>query len=86
MKKKKTKDQEQKRKPRRLRLSRETIRLLSDPALLGLARGGAETGNTCSCPGAGQTCTCQPYSEVRANCYPTTCSGTTTGTTGTGPV
>ena len=40
MKKNKTKDQEQKRKPRRLSLSRETIRVLDDPALLELAIGG----------------------------------------------
>lgn len=40
MKKNKTKDQEQNRKPRRLSLNRETIRFLSDPALLELARGG----------------------------------------------
>lgn len=37
MKKKNSKNQEQ---LRRLRLNRETIRPLSDPALLGLARGG----------------------------------------------
>lgn len=40
MKKNKTKDQEQSRKPRRLSLNRETIRILNDPALLELARGG----------------------------------------------
>ncbi|HEX6899992.1 MAG TPA: hypothetical protein VF789_09780 [Thermoanaerobaculia bacterium] len=40
MKKNKTKGQEQSRKPRRLSLNRETIRFLSDPALLELARGG----------------------------------------------
>ena len=39
MKKNKTKDQEQKRKQRRLSLSRETIWVLNDPALLELARG-----------------------------------------------
>ena len=81
MKKNRMKDQEEKRKLRRLRLSRETIRLLGDPVLLGWARGGYETGNTCSCPGGGNTCTCNTVSEVRQNCYPTTCSGTATGTT-----
>jgi len=40
LKKNKTKGQEQSRKPRRLSLNRETIRILSDPALLELARGG----------------------------------------------
>jgi hypothetical protein len=40
LKKNKTKGQEQSRKPRRLSLNRETIRFLSDPALLELARGG----------------------------------------------
>ena len=40
MKKNKTKGQEQSRKPRRLSLNRETIRILNDPALLELARGG----------------------------------------------
>jgi hypothetical protein len=40
MKKNKPKDQEQERQPRRLGLSRETIRLLNDRALLELARGG----------------------------------------------
>ena len=42
MKKNKTKDQEQKRKPRRLSLNRETIQILDDPALLEPARGGTE--------------------------------------------
>jgi hypothetical protein len=72
MKKNETKDQEQK-QPRRLRLNRETIRLLNDPALLGLARGG-ET-NPCVATGP------DPLSEVNHNCYPITCSGTTTTTT-----
>lgn len=40
MKKNKTKDQEQNRRPRRLSLSRETIQVLDDPTLLELARGG----------------------------------------------
>jgi hypothetical protein len=40
MKKNRTKDQEPRRKPRRLTLSRETILVLQDPALLELARGG----------------------------------------------
>ena len=78
MKKNKTKDQEQKLKPRRLSLSRETIRLLNAPALLGLARGGES--DTCA---SGNTCTSNPYTEVRANCYPTTCSGTNTATNDT---
>ena len=42
MKKNKTKDQEQKGKPRRLSLSRETIRSLHGP-VLELARGGSGT-------------------------------------------
>ena len=66
MKKNRIKDQEEKRKLRRLRLSRETIRLLNDPALLGLARGG-DTNTCATCP--------QPVTEVNYNCYPTTCSG-----------
>ena len=74
MKKNKTKDQEQKRKPRGLRLSRETIRLLNAPALLGLARGG-ESAGTCACPNPPN-----PYTEVRQNCYPIACSGTATAT------
>jgi hypothetical protein len=40
MKKNKMKDQEQKRRPRRLVLSRETIKTLDDAALLELVRGG----------------------------------------------
>ncbi len=74
MKKNRIKDQEEKKKLRRLRLNRETIRLLSDPALLGLARGGDSI--TCACP--------EPYTEVRTNCYPIACSGTATGTTNDG--
>jgi hypothetical protein len=54
----------------RLRLNRETIRLLSDPALLGLARGGYDTGVSCPC-GATDSCIVQ-------NCVPTGCSGKTT--------
>ena len=44
MKKNKTQGQEQSRKPRRLSLNRETIRILNDPALLELARGGVADG------------------------------------------
>jgi hypothetical protein len=69
MKKHKTKNQEQ--KPRRLSLSRETIRFLNDPALLGLARGGDLTGNPCI---SGNTDT---GSNADTNCYPT--SGTSRG-------
>ena len=74
MKKNRIKDQEEKRQLRRLRLNRETIRLLSDPALLGLARGGDT--NTCgpTCP-APVTDSCINY-----NCVPTGCSGRATGT------
>ena len=62
---------------RRLRLNRETIRLLGDPALLGLARGGDTTvGQSQPCCG---TNTCVPQ-----NCIPTGCSGRTTTTTDTG--
>ena len=39
MKKNEKKDQEQKRKPRRLGLNRETIQVLNDPAFLEKARG-----------------------------------------------
>jgi hypothetical protein len=42
MKKNRMKDQEPRRKPRRLTLSRETILVLDDPALLKLARGGVD--------------------------------------------
>lgn len=56
MKKNKTKNHEQKQKPRRLRLSRETIRNLNDPALLALARGGVMQSNFESCgPGTDNT-------------------------------
>jgi hypothetical protein len=41
--KKKMKDQEQKQKPRRFSLNRETILVLNDPAILALARGGGGT-------------------------------------------
>jgi hypothetical protein len=40
MKRNRMKDEKQQRKPRRLRLNRETIQVLNDPALLELARGG----------------------------------------------
>ena len=40
MKKNETRKQEQTLKPRRLRLSRETLKVLNDPAALGLAKGG----------------------------------------------
>ena len=40
MKKNKTKNQEQKQRPRRLSLNRETIKALDEPSLLELARGG----------------------------------------------
>jgi hypothetical protein len=50
MQKDKAKDQEQKRKSRRLSLNRETIRSLNDPALLELARGGRDLA-TSSQPG-----------------------------------
>jgi hypothetical protein len=43
VKKNNTKDQERGRNSRRLSLNRETIRLLDDPALLELARGGGPT-------------------------------------------
>ena len=76
MKKNRIKDQEVKRKLRRLRLSRETIRLLNAPALLGLARGGVDTEYTCA-PPCKISVTC-----IAQNCYPITCSGA--GTTGTG--
>ncbi len=78
MKKNRIKDQEEKRKLRRLRLNRETIRLLSDPALLGVARGGDTGYVTCgdACNGVTDSC-------VNENCIPTACSGRAT-TTGTG--
>jgi hypothetical protein len=47
MKKNRTKDQEQKRKPRRLSLNRETIRFLNDPALLALVKGGGTEAPEC---------------------------------------
>ena len=56
------------RKTRRLRLSRETIRTLDDPALVGFARGGLTTTST-------NTDCCETNdSEMNQNCYPTTCS------------
>lgn len=79
MKKNRTKDQEQKRKSRRLSLNRETIRTLDDPALVGLARGG----NTETSIRDSRCCETNE-SEMNQNCYPTTCSfqGTTAcGTT-----
>ena len=45
MKKNMMKSPEQKRKLRRLSLNRETILVLNDPALLELARGGADVGD-----------------------------------------
>ena len=69
MKKKKTQDQELKRRSRRLGLSRETVRLL-DPALH-LALGGTLN------PSDNDT-----GSNNANNCYPTNCSlggGTTIG-------
>ena len=54
MKKYDMRAEEQKQKPRRLSLSRETIRLLADPALLELARGGWPTDGTHS---SAATCT-----------------------------
>jgi hypothetical protein len=80
MKKSKTKGQEQNRKPRRLNLSRETIRLLNKPELLGLARGGETGGHSCACntisdvdPSCDLTCGHRPTGG-------TTTAGTTTGT------
>ena len=65
---------------RRLRLNRETIRLLSDPALLGWARGGDTGYNTChTCVGGGVTCP-DVYSDSCVNCIPTGCSGRATTT------
>lgn len=79
MKKNRKKDQEPRRKPRRLTLNRETILVLNAPALLGLARGGdAISGDTCGL----NTCSYDPISEVKQNCFPTTCSGIVT--TGSG--
>jgi len=57
MKKNKTKDQEQKREPRRLSLNRETVRVLNDPALLALARGGEPETN---CPAHSSTSGIKP--------------------------
>jgi hypothetical protein len=51
MKKNKMKDEEQKRQPRRLRVSRETILVLQHPTLLGRAKGGGLT----PCPTASST-------------------------------
>jgi hypothetical protein len=47
MKKNKVQDQEQKGKPRRLSLNRETIKVLNNPALLELARGGLSRFDGC---------------------------------------
>ena len=85
MKKSRIKDQEEKRKLHRLRLNRETIRLLSDPALLGLARGGDTAYNTCQGTTVGCTCPGVTDSCVNENCIPTACSGRATGTTATNP-
>ena len=54
----------------RLRLNRETIQFLSDPALLGVARGGTNAGQSQPC--------CASESCVPQNCSPTGCSGRTT--------
>jgi hypothetical protein len=54
MKKNTTKDQEQ--KTHRLRLNRETIRILGDPVLLGLARGGVVLSTVDSCDTATMGC------------------------------
>lgn len=83
MKKNRTTDQEEKRKLRRLRLNRETIRLLSEEALLGLAKGGSDTAQSNPC--------CATDSCVNQNCVPTACSGcsglpTRTTRTSTEPV
>lgn len=53
--KKNLKTREEQKKPRRLTLSRETIQLLSDPALLRTARGGTFVGI-----GLGETTTERP--------------------------
>jgi hypothetical protein len=53
VKKNEMKDQEQNRKPRRLTLSRETIQILNDPALFGVAGGlpqSRENGPGTVCP------------------------------------
>jgi hypothetical protein len=73
MKKNKTKGQEQ--KPRRLRLNRETIRVLHDPALLGLVRGGEETEYYYTC----LTEDTNTGSNANTNCYATTCSNSRPG-------
>ncbi|HKH43438.1 MAG TPA: hypothetical protein VKM72_02110 [Thermoanaerobaculia bacterium] len=60
MKKNRMKDQEQKGKPRRLSLHRETIQVLNDPALLELARGGLMMSNFESCGPATSASTSDP--------------------------
>ena len=62
MRKNRIKDQEKNRKPRRLTLNRETIQILDDPALFGVAgggqwsnTGGGGTGST-MCLGQGGGC------------------------------
>lgn len=60
MKKSWMKDQEQKRKLRRLGLNRETLRFLDDPAHLELARGGGTH--------SGQLPTCTTQSDSAADC------------------
>jgi hypothetical protein len=57
MKKNKIKNQEQKQAPRRLTLSRETIKALDDAALLEQIRGGATTSEWGPCNSGGPTCT-----------------------------
>jgi hypothetical protein len=57
---------------RRLRLNRETIRLLSDPTLLGVAGGGSNTELSRPC--------CVTDSCIVQNCIPTDCSGRTSAT------
>jgi len=60
----KTKDQEQNRKPRRLSLSRETIRFLDDVALLGLARGGGGEGGSQPCSGTTSQVSADPPCDL----------------------
>jgi hypothetical protein len=57
MKKNRERDQDQKQKPRRLTLSRETIKVLDEPALLELARGGLLLASRAAgCPGGTDAC------------------------------
>lgn len=55
MKKNKERDQEQKGKPSRLTLSRETLQVLDDPALLGVAQGGVAVAIATGCSSSTQT-------------------------------